>query len=354
MTLFFKRSSKKVGLPPGTLVHIGEEQTHRVKITVIDYDEGQFQEKETKAVQECLPFKDKPTVTWINIDGVHQLEIIEKVGKHFHLHPLILEDIMNTEQRPKMEDFGDHPFVMLKMLYHDEKDDAIKAEHVSLILGSNFVISFQEREGDVFSPVRERIRNAKGRIRKMGSDYLFYALADAIVDHYFIILERLGEKIESLEEEVTGEPTPTTSQAVHTLKREMLALRKSIWPLREVVGGLVRGESSLIQESTGIYLRNVYDHTIQIIDTIDTFRDMLSGMTEIYLSTISTNMNKVMKVLTIIATVFIPLTFIAGIYGMNFKFMPELEWQYGYPVILVSMIGMGIAMVIYFRIKRWL
>jgi magnesium transporter len=294
MTLFFKRSSKKVGLPPGTLVHIGEKKTHRVKITVIDYDEGQFQEKETKAVQECLPFKDKPTVTWINIDGVHQLEIIEKVGKHFHLHPLILEDIVNTEQRPKMEDFGDHLFVMLKMLYHNEKDDAIKAEHISLILGSGFVISFQEREGDVFSPVRDRIRNAKGRIRKMGSDYLFHALVDAIVDHYFIILEKLGEKIESLEEEVTGEPTPTTSQAVHTLKREMLVLRKSIWPLREVVGGLVRGESSLIQEATGIYLRDVYDHTIQIIDTIDTFRDMLSGMTEIYLSTISTNMNKVM------------------------------------------------------------
>jgi len=313
-----------------------------------------MQEKEAKNIEECFSFKDTATVTWINIDGIHEVEVIEKIGTHFGIHPLLLEDIMNTEQRPKMEDFGAYIFIIVKMLHYSEHGGEVKVEQVSLILGSNFVISFQESEGDVFNFIRDRIRSNKGRIRRMKADYLAYALVDAIVDNYFVILEKLGERIEEVEEELVANPTRVTLQAIHTMKREMIFLRKSVWPLRELISGLGRGESSLIHESTGIYLRDVYDHTIQVIDTIETFRDMLSGMLEMYLSSISNAMNMVMKVLTIIATIFIPLTFIAGIYGMNFKYMPELEWHWGYFVVLCIMGAAAVSMVVYFRKKKWL
>ncbi len=345
---------KKAGLPPGTLVHVGERKIEKVKITIIDYGEAQFQEKEAKTVEECFPFKDEPTITWINIDGIHEVDIIEKIGNHFNIHPLLLEDICHTEQRPKMEDFEDYIFIVLKMLYYDEKENGVNAEQVSLILGSNYVISFQESEGDVFNPVRERIRSGKGRIRRMGSDYLAYALVDAIVDNYFITLEKIGEKIEDMEEELVTNPTPATLQTIHNLKRDMIFLRKSVWPLREVVSGLERGESALVHESTRIYLRDVYDHTIQVIDSIESLRDMVSGMLDVYLSSVSNKMNEVMKVLTIIATIFIPVTFVAGVYGMNFQYMPELAWRWSYPLILLLMVGIGISMVIYFRGKKWL
>jgi len=259
-----KKRSEKAGLPPGTLIHIGEVKTEKVRITILDYDEAQLEEKQAKTIEECFPFKDKPTVTWINIDGLHQVDIIEKLGSHFGLHPLLLEDILNTEQRPKMEDFGDYIFVVLKMLYHVEEKDEIEAEQVSLIFGSNFVISFQEHEVDVFDPVRDRIRKKKGRVRKAGADYLAYALLDAIVDNYFIILENVGEKIEDTEQQLATNPTPETLQLIRELKKGMIFLRKSIWPIREVVSGLERCESSLIHEATGAYLRDVYDHTIQV------------------------------------------------------------------------------------------
>ena len=313
-----------------------------------------MEEKEAKEVEECFPFKDKPTVTWINIDGIQRIDVIEKIGKHFNLHPLALEDIVNTGQRPKMEDFVDYIFVVLKMLYYDEKERETKAEQLSLVLGPNWVISFQENEGDVFDPIRERIRADKGRIRKMGADYLVYALIDAVVDNYFIILEKIGEKIEEIEDELVANPAPETLQAIHNLKRQMIFLRKSVWPLREVISRLERWESQLINKSTDIYLRDVYDHTIQVIDAIETFRDMLSGMLDIYLSSVSNRMNEVMKVLTIIATIFIPLTLVAGLYGMNFRYMPELEWPWGYPLVLFFMFAIGVLMLIYFRKKKWL
>ncbi len=353
MSKFIKKISRKRGLPPGSLVHVGEKKVKRISITIIDYDKTQFQDKEAKKVEECFPFKDKPTVTWINIDGIHDTKVIKKIGEHFNLHPLLLEDILNTGQRPKMEDFKNYIFIVLKMLYYEEKESEIKDEQVSLILGSNFVISFQEREGDIFNPIRERIRNGKGRIRNMDADYLTYALIDAIVDNYFIILEKIGEKIEGIEEELLINPKPEILQAIHSLKREMIFLRKSVWPLREIISGLERGESSLIEKSTLIYLRDVYDHTIQVIDTIEAFRDMLSGMLDTYLSSVSNRMNDVMKVLTVIATIFIPLTFIVGIYGMNFRYMPELEWPFGYPLILFVMVAVAITMFFYFRRKKW-
>jgi len=349
-----KKRSKKAGLPPGTLVHIGEKKKEKVKITIIDYHEKEFVEKEARTVEECFPFKEKPTVTWINVDGVHDLEIIEKIGSHFGFHPLTLEDIANTTQRPKIEDFGDYIFLILRMLSYDEKKNEVKSEQVSLILGSNFVISFQEDVGDVFDPVRERIRKGKGRLRKMGADYLAYTLIDSIVDNYFLILEKLGEKIEFLEEELVTDPKTETLQEIHNLKREMIFLRKSVWPLREVISGLERSESDLIKESTGIFLKDIYDHTIQVMDTVEAYRDVLSGMLETYLSSISNRMNQVMKVLTVIATIFIPLTFIVGIYGMNFKYMPELEWRWGYLIIWLAMVVIAIFMIFYFKRKKWL
>jgi magnesium transporter len=343
-----------MGLPPGTPVFVGEKKVEKVKVSYIDYDEARYEEKEVEEIEECFPFKDMPTVTWINIDGLHQVDIIEKLGKSFGLHPLILEDIVNTHQRPKMEEFEQHNYIVLKMLIYNEETHEIQTEQVSLILGKNYVISFQEREGDIFETIRERIRKGKGRVRKMGPDYLAYCLMDAIVDHYFVILEKTGEKIEELEDEVVTNPDPETLQGIHKLKREMIFLRRSVWPLRELVNMLERGESPLIHESTRIYLRDVYDHTIQVIDTVETYRDMLSGMHDTYLSSVSNKMNEVMKVLTIIATIFIPLTFIAGIYGMNFEFMPELKWHWAYFGFWVLIVLIAISMVIYFRRKKWL
>lgn len=265
-----------------------------------------------------------------------------------------MEDIANTGQRPKIEDFVDYIFVVLKMLDYDEKESEITVEQLSLILGPSWAISFQENVGDVFDPIRERIRGDQGRIRKMGSDYLVYALIDAVVDNYFIALERIGEKIEDIEDELVANPVPETLRAIHNLKRQMIVLRKSVWPLREVISRLERWESKLISKSTDIYLRDVYDHTIQVIDAIETYRDMLSGMLDIYLSSVSNRMNEVMKVLTIIATIFIPLTLVAGIYGMNFNYMPELKLSWGYPLVLSIMLAIGIVMLLYFRKKKWL
>jgi magnesium transporter len=348
------RRSKKVGLPPGTIVFVGEKRRDQVKLSVINYDGTNFQEKEVNNVEEAVSFRKKSSVTWLNIDGVHQPEIIEQVGNSFNVHPLVLEDIANTGQRPKMEDFDDYIFVVLRMLRFDEKDDETKTEQISILLGPDFVISFQEREGDVFDIIRERLRNNKGKIRKMGADYLAYSLIDAIVDNYFVILEKRGETIEDMEDKLVTNPTSETLQALHDLKREMIFLRKSVWPLREVISRLERSESPLINKSTFVYLRDVYDHTIQVMDSVDTFRDMLSGMLDIYLSSVSNRMNEVMKVLTVIATIFIPLTFIAGIYGMNFKYMPELGQAWGYPAVLILMLAIAVVMLINFRRKKWL
>ena len=355
MPELIKKRSRKAGLPPGSLIHIGDKKKEEVKITVIDYDECNFQEKIIAEIQECFTFKDKPSVTWINVDGIHKVEIPEKLGECYGFHPLIIEDILNSDQRPKIEDFGDYIYIVLKMLNLDSRTNNIISEQISLILGPNFVISFQEgHEGDVFNPVRERLRTGKGKVRKMGADYLAYSLIDSIVDNYFIILEKLGEKIESLEERLVTNPTGNVLREIHNLKREMLFLRKSVWPLREVISTMAKGESSLIHPSTGIYLRDIYDHTIHVVDTIETFRDMVSGMLDIYLSSMSNRMNAVMKVLTIIATIFMPLTFLAGVYGMNFKHMPELEWKFGYPMIVLVMLIVAVIMLFFFRKKKWL
>jgi magnesium transporter len=354
MPRLIKKISSTLGLAPGTVVHVGEKKVDKVRITIIDYDEAQCEEKEAEQIEDCFAFKETPSVTWINIDGLHQPEVVEKIGERFGLHPLIQEDIVNTGQRPKMEDMEDYLFVALKMLYYDEKEDEVRAEQVSLILGANVVITFQERQGDVFNAIRERIRKGKGIVRKRGADYLAYALIDAVVDHYFLILERFSEMLEDMEGKVIADPTAETLQTIHSMKREMIFLRKSVWPLREAISGLERGQSALIKKKTHIYLRDVYDHTIQVIDTVESLRDMVSGMLDTYLSSMSNRMNEVMKVLTIFASIFIPLTFIAGIYGMNFQHMPELLWRGGYFIVLTVMGAVGLSMMVYFRKKKWL
>lgn len=354
-TKLIRKRSKKTGLPPGALVHIGDKKTEPVKISVIDYDENQFRELDAKSVEDCFPFKDTPTVTWINIDGIHNVDVVEKIGMHFNIHPLVLEDIVTPGQLPKMEDAEEYLFIVLKMLTYSEKDIELTTEQVSLLVGKNYVISFQEsKEGDVFDPIRERIRTAKVRMRKLGPDYLAYSLMDAVIDNYFIILEKIGEKIESLEEELLAGPSSAHIKQIHTLKRDLLFLRKSVWPLREVVSCMEKGDTALVHESTEIYLRDLYDHIIQVMDTIETFRDMVSGILDLYLSSTSNKLNEVMKVLTIIATLFIPLTFVVGVYGMNFDYMPELKSKWGYPLIWAAMLLIAGGMLMYFKKRKWL
>ena len=329
------------------------------RITVIDYDEGHFQETEVKSVEECFIFKDKPFVTWINIDCLRQMDTLEKLGACYGFHPLVLEDIL-TDQRPKIEDYDGYIFIVLKMLYYDEQGDetpgeaSLDMDQVSIILGKNFIISFKEKEVDVFNSLRERLRTSKGKIRKQGADYLAYSMMDAIVDHYFVIMERLGDRFEDLEDAVVSNPEPGILPTIYNLKRDMLFLRKSVWPLREAISRLQRTDSPLVAETTKIYLRDVYDHTIQVIENIETFRDMSSSLLETYLSSLSNKLNEVIKLLTIISTIFIPLTFLAGLYGMNFKFMPELESTWGYPAILVLMLLVVVTMLTYFRRKKWI
>lgn len=349
----FKKYSKKIGLPPGTMVYVGEKKVEKVKISVIDYDKDNFQKRELVSVEEAFPFKETPTVTWLNINGLHEVEVLEKIGKHYDIHPLIMEDILNTQQRPKIEIFDDYIFAVMKVITQDEEGN-INIEQLSLFLGENYVITFQESEGDIFDPVRERIEKSKGRIRKCGPDYLAYAIMDIVIDHYFFILEKVGETVEFLEDNVIENPDESIVQNIQQMKRKLIFMRKSIWPLRELISTLVREETKLIKDSTMPYLRDLYDHTIQVVDSVETFRDMVSGILDVYLSSVSNKMNEVMKVLTIIATIFIPLTFIAGIYGMNFEFMPELRFHWGYPLIWGIMIIIFLTMIFYFKRKKWL
>ncbi len=360
MAPLIKKLSKKIGMRPGTLVFVGEPRTEEVKITVMDYDEKNLVEKEVASVEECFEFKDSSTITWINVSGVHDTSIVERLGEQFEIHPLVLEDILNTGQRPKLEETRDNFFIVLKMIYIDEHSGRFMSEQVSLIFGKDYVISFQERDGDVFDHVRERIRKTTPRVRFMGSDYLAYALVDAVVDHYFVVLETLGEQIEEMEDILIGDPAPENLEQIHDMKRELIMMRKRIWPLREVVGALERSESKLIHDFTDPYIRDLYEHVIQVIDTVETFRDMVSGLIDMYLSSVSNKMNEVMKVLTIIATIFIPLGFLAGVYGMNFdpdagRFnMPELGFPYGYISFWILALLIGGGLFFFFKRKRWL
>ena len=350
---FLKHHSKKLGLPPGSIVHIGEQKVDKTIIEVIDFDGENLQIIQSDKIEDIFKFKETSTNSWINIVGLHETDILQKIGQNFEFHSLVIEDILNTDQRPKLEIFDDYIFIIMKMIVYDAETQKLNIEQVSIILGKNFVFTFQERRGDVFQPIRERLKNSKGRLRKNKHDYLMYALMDVIVDNYFRILEDISNDIERFEEEVTQSPDHRLVEKIYNIKRELLLLKKSIWPLREIVGSLKKEETDLIAGNTEIYLNDLSDHIIQLIEVTETYRDMASGLMDTYMSMVSHRMNEVMKVLTIIATIFIPLTFIAGIYGMNFEIMPELKWKWGYFSVWVIMIVIFIGMLFYFKKKKW-
>lgn len=354
MARLFHKALKKVGSSPGTLVHVGERRIDKVRLSVMHYTADSLIERNLEGVEEGLDLARTGAATWINIDGTHDVSLMENIGRRQGIHPLTLEDVLNTTLRPKSEVFDDYLFVVLKMLRWNPDEKSIASEQISLILGENILISFQEAAGDVFEPVRDRIRKGKGRIRSAGSDYLAYALIDAIVDHYFVILDHVGQRLERLEEGIDDHPDAGLLDEIHAVRRELIYLRKQVWPLRDIISLLLKAESPFFSDATRLFIRDVYDHTIQTIDTIESFRDILSGLQDLYLSIISNRMNEVMKVLTVIATTFIPVTFIAGIYGMNFTHMPELGWRWGYPLFWIVIVAIVTGMLIYFRRKRWL
>ncbi len=349
-----RRATKKPGAAPGTLVHTGTQKVERVRIRIIDYDAEHIVETEVDDVKKCFPFKDAPTVTWINMDGLHDVDLIRGLGDHFGWHPLMLEDIVSVGQRPKMEAYDGYVYLVLPMLSWDDVRGEVVTEQLSLILGERYVFTFQERVGDVFEGVRERLRSGRARIRNAQADYLTYALMDAVVDHYFTALERVGDITEGLEAELLDDPRQSTMHALHTLKRELISVRRAVWPLREVFAQLLRAEDEYFSKETQIFQRDVYDHTVQVIDTVEALRDLVSGAVDLYLSTVGYRTNEVMKVLTIMASIFIPLTFLAGLYGMNFDYMPELHMHWAYPTLLVIMAVLGGAMLMYFKRKGWI
>ena len=355
MTREVNRRSEKVWLPPGSLVHVGQKRSKTTKIQVLAYSETEVKEEEIDQVEKIRPLREIEELVWVTVEGLAEIEPIRKLGEEFKLDHLVLEDILATDQRPKTETFTDYTYVVLKVVHYNAQAKSVDLEQISLVLGSNYLISIQEKKDDVFDPIRTWIREDKGSIRKMGVNYLAYALIDAVIDHYFVALEQLGEEIEKLEEELVSNPTQATLQLIHKLKHAMILLRKSIWPLREVVGRLERREPlEPSTEGNHRYLRDIYDHTIRVMDTVETSRDLLSGMLDIYLSSVSNKMNDIMKVLTIISTIFIPLSLLTGLYGMNFAFMPELDHPLAYPVLLIGMAIIGIVMIAYFRRKRWI
>ena len=351
MKLMQKRSKKK-GLSPGTLIHIGEKRTEAVTVTLFNYSSTHCDEQPIGDVNELRPPSDE-TVSWVDVDGVHKTDVLEAFGKHFGLHPLLLEDIANTDQRPKLDDYDTYLFLVMKVLTASNQGD-ILVEQISFVLGRNYVLSFQENGTDVFQSVRDRLRVGKGRLRQNGSDYLVYALIDAVVDQYFEVLEMLGERIEAMQERLMADPRPETLKDIHALKRQLLFVRRAVWPLREAINNLSRSECPFLHEPTKVFFRDVYDHVVQIVDTIETLREMVSASLDIYLSSVSYRLNSVMRVLTVITTIFMPLSFIAGIYGMNFEYMPELKWPWGYPMAVGVMGLVAATMLLGFRWKKWL
>lgn len=356
---FLKLRAHKAGLPPGSAVYAGKESFHTIEVRLLDYDQENYFESSGLDLDTIERLLTSPSTTWINIDGLHNVSIIEQIGSRVGLHPLTIEDIVNATQRPKIDIFDDYVYLVVKIPFYNDKLNILEMEQVSFVLKEHILISFQEKKGDIFESVLKRISNNKGRIRKMDCDYLTYALLDSVVDSYYGVLEKIGEYVEVLELELVSDPGPDTLHKIHELKREMILLRKSVWPMREVTSNLQRDEIPFVGEKVGPYLKDLYDHVIQVLDTVETFRDIVSGMLDIYLSSMSNKMNEVMKVLTIFAVIFIPLTFIAGIYGMNFNTekspfnMPELNWIYGYPFALGLMAVIAWVMLLYFKRKRW-
>ncbi len=348
-----KKSSMKIGMPPGSMIYVGEQKVEKVKIILTEYDAKQIESCEINSVEEVEPYTDTPKVTWVNVCGLHETEFLKQIGEKFNIHPLVLEDILNTETRPKLEITDDYIFIVMKLICYNQDEKMLESEQASFILGKNFVFSFLEKSENVFSPLKERISNQTGRLRKSGCDFLFYALMDIIVDNYYLVLEKTDDEIDLLDESLINNPEEIQIREIHNLKRQLIALRRNVWPLRELFSQLIRDESKLIKKTTQPFLRDLLDHTIHVTESVDSFRETANTLMETYLSLASNKMNEVMKVLTVIATIFIPLTFIVGIYGMNFHYMPELEWPWAYFAVWGVMIAVFVVMLIYFRKKKW-
>jgi len=354
MARLFQGRRDKVGVAPGTMVYVGGDRPAGVTISVLDFGPELCTERELAAPDEALPYRDSPSTSWLNINGLQDITSLHRLCETFGLHPLVQEDIVNTHQRPKLEDYQDYLYLVCRMLTFNERTQRIESEQVSLVIGQHWVLSFQERPGDVFDGVRERIRQGRGRIRRLGPVYLAYALLDAVVDNYFTIIERVGEIVETIEEGLLDGPESGQLAAIHEVKREMIMMRRTVWPLRELVGALQRGESVLVVPELQVFFRDVHDHAIQVADAVESYRDILSGLQDLYLSTLSNRMNEVMKVLTIMGSIFIPLTFVAGVYGMNFEHMPELGWRWGYAGFWGVILALSGGMLLFFRRRRWL
>ena len=344
--------TENIGAPPGTLFYNGEQRTDRIKITLIEYNEKDFFEQEFYDLSDCLSHVQPNMVKWVNVEGLHKPELVEAIGKFYNIHPLTMEDIVHVDQRPKFEDYEHYVVAIMKMISYTSE---VNSEQLSIVLLQNTVLSFQEpHSGDAFDIIRSRLRQGKGRVRKLGADYLAYALMDAVVDCYFTAIEKIGDKVEEIEEEIISDSDKKSLMQLYHLKREMIYLRKQVWPMRDMINNMIRSETKLINDSSDIYLRDLSDHVTRIIDTVETYRDLLSGIMDIYLSTNANRMNEVMKVLTIMSSIFIPVTFIAGVYGMNFENMPELKTQNGYYITWAVMIVVILGLVIYFKRKKWM
>ena len=351
-----KQKVDKTGMAPGTLIHVGDRAEHETKITCHSYGQG-ICKPGNMSPEQLLNFDFDPSLKhWINIDGLHDVDFIDKLGKKLNIDTLILEDVLNTEQRPKAEDYPLHFFMVMKMLRLKKTEDKerISSEQISLVLGENYVISFQEKEGDIFNPIRERTKKENTKIRNGSADYMFYAIVDAIVDNYYSVMESIGNRLEDLEDSIISQPTADKLQEIYRAKRHLVSIRRAVWPLREGISLLQRTDSPLIRPATQLFVRDVMDHLLYLIETIETYRDVTAGLLDTYLSVTSFKMNEIMKVLTIISTVFIPLTFFTGMYGMNFEYIPELSWHWGYPTLLLSMAALVVVQIYYFKRKGWL
>lgn len=360
LTRFKRLQQKEVGAPPGTIMHIGDKRVDKMRLDAVDYGPGHVEDFEIEVPEKLNQYLEHESTTWLKFCGLHEVTKIQEIGKQMNIHPLVLEDIVNTIQRPKREAYDNYLYIVLKILFFDEKNDTIEHEQLSLIVGPNYLLSIQESDNNYFDVIRKRLNVEKSRLRTQKTDYLAYAIIDVVVDNYFRIMAQVNDRIARIEEELLENPTQETHQKIHALRRDLIGLRRAVWPLRDILNSLIRDESDFISEQTKIFFRDVYEHVIQIIDNIDSSRDLVMGMFDSYMSHVSHRMNEVMKVLTIIATIFIPLTFIAGIYGMNFNSaispynMPELDMYYGYPAVMGLMLLVTLVMVVYFKRKEWL
>lgn len=346
------RSSVRAGLPPGSLIHVGAERKEKIEVDLLDYSVSESEQKQIKQISDLSRCLKTETVSWVNVTGVHNPELVAEIGKIYGIHDLVLEDILNTEHNPKVEPFDDYVFFTMKMMYYGE-NGLLEKEQLSIVFSKAFVLCFQEKKGDIFDPLRERIQKSSGLIRKKGADYLVYRLIDTVVDNYFYIIEKIEEKLEDLEEDIISNPEVDHTIEILKVKREIIQLRRALLPLRDAVSSLEKGFSEIIEPENDKYFHDVYDHCIQIGDSLDTDREILAGLMDMQLANMSNQMNEVMRVLTVIATIFIPLTFIAGIYGMNFQYMPELSWKYGYAAVWFVMFLMLAGMLFFFKRKKW-